>query len=156
MIKIDADAFGAQLDAAFEKKVATPAKESIRIAVREVYAKLATEAGYGSSYGSPVLFANFINNHNVKVNSIDDSFSPIVRTPPGKQRPNKKLKGEAEAELLSVNLGDKVFISNSVPYAARLEYEGHSRKTPRGIYRVTTAVVKMTIEGKMKTAFKAK
>jgi hypothetical protein len=42
------------------------------------------------------------------------------------------------ARMQSYRLGQKIFISNSVPYASALEFEGKSKyKTPRGIMGVT-------------------
>lgn len=152
MFKFDASAFSKQLDAAFERKVQEPAKEVIRIAVKEVYAKLATEAGYGAGYGSPVWFANFVNNHKISVNGLDRSYTMTENAK--RPLPARELRGEDEAELRNIRLGDTVNISNSVPYAVNLEYFGSSKKTPRGVYRITTAVVKMSLDGKVRAAFK--
>jgi len=37
----------------------------------------------------------------------------------------------------SYRLGDKIYISNSLPYAYRLEYEGWSNQAPQGMVRVS-------------------
>lgn len=43
----------------------------------------------------------------------------------------------AQGRIESYQLGDKIFITNSLPYAYRLEYEGWSRQAPQGMVRIT-------------------
>lgn len=42
-----------------------------------------------------------------------------------------------KAQTTSYVLGDKIYISNSLPYAYRLEYEGWSRQAPSGMVRIS-------------------
>lgn len=43
----------------------------------------------------------------------------------------------AEESLDKYKMGDKIFITNSLPYAFRLEYEGWSNQAPQGMVRIT-------------------
>lgn len=43
------------------------------------------------------------------------------------------------AKIESMQLGDVVFITNSLPYSRRLEYDGWSLQAPLGMVRVTIA-----------------
>lgn len=62
---------------------------------------------------------------------------------------------EAQAEAARVVLGaetDKaLYLTNNLPYARRIEYEGWSKQAPAGMVRVTAAefegVVKTAVEG---------
>jgi hypothetical protein len=49
------------------------------------------------------------------------------------------LKNSLEINSIKIN-GQTIYITNSLPYAYRLEYEGWSKvKTPAGMVRVTLA-----------------
>jgi hypothetical protein len=41
------------------------------------------------------------------------------------------------AQETNYSIGDKIYISNSLPYAYRLEYEGWSRRAPEGMVRIS-------------------
>jgi len=46
----------------------------------------------------------------------------------------------ANRELQSINInGQIIYVTNSLPYAYRLEYEGWSQKAPMGFVRITLA-----------------
>lgn len=57
---------------------------------------------------------------------------------------NEIVSSRVEANLRRFKLGDRVYISNAVPYAERLEYEGWSKQAPAGILRV--ALIQASIE----------
>lgn len=48
------------------------------------------------------------------------------------------LRNALEVNSLKVN-GQTIYITNSLPYAYRIEYEGYSKKAPAGMVRVTLA-----------------
>ena len=45
--------------------------------------------------------------------------------------------GRAQSAIESYKIGDTITISNSLPYAHRLEYEGWSNQAPNGMIRLT-------------------
>jgi hypothetical protein len=44
-----------------------------------------------------------------------------------------------QGEIQAATIGSVVYITNSLPYARRLEYEGWSQQAPSGMVRVTVA-----------------
>lgn len=42
-----------------------------------------------------------------------------------------------KAQATNYTMGDKIYISNSLPYAYRLEYEGWSSQAPNGMVRIS-------------------
>ena len=70
-------------------------------------------------------------NWNLSVGSID--FETVEDTDPTGQAAINRAQGKIE----SYRMGDNIYISNSLPYAYRLEYEGWSGQAPQGMVRVT-------------------
>jgi hypothetical protein len=63
-----------------------------------------------------------------------------------------KAGGEAVAEAMA-NLGsmvDVVYMTNSLPYAEKIEYEGYSRQAPNGMVRVSAAKWQRIVQEKAK------
>lgn len=55
--------------------------------------------------------------------------------------------GQAVAVIKSMIInGQTIFISNSLPYAYRLEYEGWSKQAPQGMVRVTLAEINSVLK----------
>jgi len=51
-------------------------------------------------------------------------------------------------EINSLNInGQTIFITNSLPYAYRLEYEGWSKQSPNGMTRTTLAELNTVLKG---------
>lgn len=75
--------------------------------------------------------------------------SPIMGTTDRLDRGGNAAKAEALANLGA--LVDIVFMSNNLPYAERIEYEGYSRQAPAGMVRKNVArwprIVKAKAEG---------
>lgn len=67
-------------------------------------------------------------NWNISFNSIDTSTSA--------QTDYSSKLSEAAGELNRYRLGDSITITNSLPYAAAIEY-GHSNQAPQGMVRIT-------------------
>lgn len=79
---------------------------------------------------SPVDEGRFRNNWNSSINSIDDS------TDRGLQESGTGSIGQLESKVSSVDIGATFNFSNSLPYANRIEYDGHSKQAPDGVVRV--------------------
>lgn len=45
---------------------------------------------------------------------------------------------------------DTLWLSNSLPYAARIEYEGHSKQAPEGMVRRNVTRIKRIISGELR------
>jgi hypothetical protein len=50
------------------------------------------------------------------------------------------------AVLTAVKTGQPIFITNSLPYAHKLEFEGHSKQAPAGMLRVTIAELQIIVD----------
>lgn len=85
---------------------------------------------------SPVDTGQFRGNWQVRVNA--KPAGPIQRF--DKQPLGSKMgaseRGAARANLGGLVLGDHVWITNELPYAQRLEYEGWSNQAPNGQLRL--------------------
>lgn len=46
---------------------------------------------------------------------------------------------EADSILKNVDLDTEVFITNNLPYAETIEFDGHSAQAPEGMVRINTA-----------------
>lgn len=94
---------------------------------------------------SPVDTGLYASNHRVALNRIDTTVALFRRRrrgsraagniPPGLRA---RLLARAERVAARYSLGDKVFFSNSLSYAQKLE-EGHSPQAPGGVYKIALA-----------------
>lgn len=83
---------------------------------------------------SPVDKGQFINNWMVGNGAIDTTTNENTT-----EKNAAILKNSLEINSLKIN-GQTIYITNSLPYAYRLEYEGWSKvKAPAGMVRVTLA-----------------
>lgn len=116
---------------AFQRNVALAVYDAVAVAIRDVSEQ--------KEFGSPKLTGRFVGSHNIAINRVDTSVLPPA---PNDERDfyTRKPPELIEAILKPLKLGDTINISNAVPYATDLE-GGTSRKTPRGIYRVTARFV---------------
>ena len=95
----------------------------------------ANSLSVGIQFGSPVLTGQYYTNHRIRVNGIDTSVTYLANPDPDKPVAGLPLT-KAVLELTKFKLGDSITISNSLPYAQRLE-EGWSKfKAPEGIYQI--------------------
>lgn len=85
-------------------------------------------------FKSPVDKGRFINNWMVGNGAIDTTTNENTT-----EKNAAILKNSLEINSIKIN-GQTIYITNSLPYAYRLEYEGWSKvKAPAGMVRVTLA-----------------
>jgi len=70
-------------------------------------------------------------NWNLSIGSIDASTTEDI------DKTGEATLARAQGKIEGYQMGDKVFITNSLPYAQRLEYEGWSSQAPAGMVRIT-------------------
>lgn len=70
-------------------------------------------------------------NWNLSIGSIDASTTEDT------DKTGEATLSRAQGKIEGYKMGDKVFITNSLPYAQRLEYEGWSSQAPAGMVRIT-------------------
>lgn len=89
---------------------------------------------------SPVDKGTFKANWNVSFGSPDTSVTDKTDTSPIKTVNSSSASIiAANNKLKTYKTGTTVFITNSMPYAYRLEYEGWSKQAPQGMVRTTIA-----------------
>lgn len=64
--------------------------------------------------------------------SEDSDVGPVTQDGSG----NSSTKTKVLLKLNASELGDKIFLTNNLPYAARLEY-GYSKQAPHGMVRLS-------------------
>lgn len=97
--------------------------------------EIKSPVGDPDSWASPAPPAytggQFRANWNLSIESMDTS------TTEDKDPSGEAAVKRAQGRIESYKLGDRIFITNSLPYAYRLEYEGWSRQAPQGMVRIT-------------------
>lgn len=102
--------------------------------------------------GSPIASGRYVSSIRVAINDVDTSTEPAdkdYRYPPGRGLralpprtiPNRQNAQKVAALLRRFKLGDSIYISNSVPYARRIEIGGHSWQAPGGVFTPTVRAV---------------
>lgn len=115
------------------KRFAEATKRNLNDAVRGVVLELGTRI----VQRSPVDTGRFRGNWQIAAGG------PDIRTdePFDKQalgsRPSAGTFSRWQAEVQAATMGSTFYITNSLPYARRLEYEGWSSQAPSGMVRVT-------------------
>lgn len=111
------------------------ANELKRLAIIKAYDRLSRQ--------SPVLTGRYRWGFNCSINGIDYTVpSPAPKEYVKNKTVYYKLDEErAKKAFASVEMGDNLIVSNSLPYAEVLE-NGHSQKTPNGIFRVVIPQLK--------------
>lgn len=125
------------------QKFAKDAPEKAQEIARKVSIELLKSVVLKSPVGNPSLWKNpapagyvggrFRANWNVGIGSIDLN----IGAPPDKTGQRAIAKGTGE--ILASEAGQDIYITNSLPYAQRLEYEGWSSQAPQGMVRITIA-----------------
>lgn len=82
---------------------------------------------------SPVNIGRFKNNWLSAYGTIDTTVTQAV-DPSG-----SAAIGRLTEKAAGVKVGEVFYFTNSLPYAERLEYEGHSQQAPSGMVRVSIA-----------------
>lgn len=93
---------------------------------------------------SPVRDGLYLANHRVNIGSVDSSITTAMTG--NRNTVSQKVAG------LGINAGDDIYISNSLPYARRLEYDAWSAQATAGIYRISAMDTKRSISRIVKSA----
>lgn len=109
-------------NSAFSKLIKASEKK-----VEEVAKETATEIVQTLSNKSPIDTRRFKSNWNTSFNVVDTSTNEIF---------DSGSVGRAVSSLAMYEIGDKIFMTNSLHYAIKLEYGG-SQQAPFGVSRVT-------------------
>jgi hypothetical protein len=83
---------------------------------------------------SPVDTGRFRANWNLSINGVDTS------TTQNTDKTGQLTVQKSFAALSSFRMGDSILITNSLPYAQRLEF-GYSQQAPKGMVRLTQAEI---------------
>jgi hypothetical protein len=132
----------ASIKKTFDEKVVHGFVQKHRTIALKAFQEIITDSRtVGFAHGSPVWSGRFAGSNKISVGSPD-----LSALPPHPERPNWPDEPDSPYGVVtmaeaSIKLGallpfDKVYISNNVPYAARLE-DGYSPKAPEGIYGIT-------------------
>lgn len=95
----------------------------------ELTKKIAGEMLQGVVVSSPVDSGAFRSNHKVSIGSVDTTADP-------NQTANNALQRGLGVINSGPLMGKVLYISNSLPYAERIE-NGWSQQTPFGVYSIT-------------------
>jgi hypothetical protein len=130
------------------RRVVAQGTEAIRSAALQLYSDLSTDSRtVGGGYGSPVASGRLAGSMRLSVGSIDNTTAPAdpdYRYPPGsgpRELPPRTVRNvpisRVAAALRGFQLGQTIFLSNSVPYIRKIEIGGHSWQTPEGVFEPT-------------------
>lgn len=122
-------------------KIANRNKERLRLIAQEAYVETASSV----IVRSPVDSGLFRNNWFAGLNQ------PNTKTTTAKAKKRFGEKGGVRfTEFLELSaafdLGDKLFLTNSLPYARRLEFGHSQRMAPFGMVRIAAATWPRTVE----------
>lgn len=146
--------FGRQIDVAYAKKIIPMFLEYHKSVVLKAYQLIVRDSREVSlAHGSPVWSGRFKASHNVAIGVVDgDVAAPnpsaqFVRWP---DEPENILSAKGISYVSSVLVKlrpfDIVYISNSLPYARRIEAGGFSLKAPNGVYQVAATTLKAQLQ----------
>lgn len=130
------------IDQQFQEKVVQRLVQKHRTIALQAFREVITDSRtVGFAHGSPVWTNRFGASHRIAVGAVDgSSLPPHPEKPRWPDEPDSPYKSPALAEasikLTALRPFEKIFISNSLPYARRLE-QGYSKKAPEGIYNIT-------------------
>lgn len=120
-------------------KLINAAKDKAEIVIKKTAFNILESLDYRSPVGDPTLWqysapagytgGQFRANWNISINSIDTSITASTDNQGNLKRGNDSIA--------NYKIGDKVYITNAMPYAYRLEY-GWSSQAPAGMVRITS------------------
>jgi hypothetical protein len=131
------------------RRVVAEGTEAIRSMALQLYSDLQTEAKTqgGGRFGSPVASGRLAGSMRMGINAVDYSAEPAdpdYKYPAGRgarQLPPRTIRNQPIARIAArlrvFRLGDRIYISNSVPYIRRIEIGRHSWQTPDGVFDPT-------------------
>ncbi len=102
----------------------------------ELQRKITIAMLQGVVLSSPVDSGAFRGNHRVSVGSVDYTKDFQLKDKSGSATIRSGL-----SKILNVKLGQVVYISNSLPYAIRLENGWSQEQAPHGVYALTFQAV---------------
>lgn len=140
------DKFGRELDQVFKVTVTEFSKKAVAMVVKDAYRVITRDSRtVGFEFGSPVLSGQYYTNHNISLNTIDQSVRLIEKD----DNPLPPLSLQNASEIMKQwKSGDTVFIANSVDYSGLIEgTDGEAPisrfKAPEGVYRVAAEFIKL-------------
>lgn len=124
------------------ERVVAGATETVRAFAQQAFQDLSWDAKQVSGYGSPVASGRLAGSTRLGVGAVDGSAEPADPTyqygqPLPPRTINNVPASSIALKLRGFRLGQKIFISNSVPYIRKIEVGGHSWQTPEGIFEPT-------------------
>lgn len=146
--------FERDLERAYAQKIIPKFLEFHKSVVLRAYQLIIRDSrDVGLAHGSPVWSGRFRASHNVSIGVVDgDVASPnpaaqFVRWPtPPDTILNAKGVAYVSAVLSKLRPFDIVYISNSLPYARKIEAGGFSLKAPNGVYQVAANTLKVQLQ----------
>jgi hypothetical protein len=146
--------------AAFDKDVATIIKSLQKVSeelpkyvAKVTYSMVAQELPdkRHGGIGSPVKTGNFANNHRIAVGSIDATYSRKATESQPIPAPTVigqlgSSSGYVDGALASYTLGQPIFISNSTPYARKVEDFGWTNISAYIVYHTASRYVEFFID----------
>ena len=115
------------------RKFAQATERNLNDTVRQVVLELGTRI----VQRSPVDTGRFRGNWQIAAGGPDvRTNEPFDKQALGSQ-PSATTFDRWKGEVNAATIGSTLYITNSLPYAARLEYEGWSQQAPAGMVRVT-------------------
>jgi|GEM_PF-3828340 len=134
-----------------EKQVLAQCLETFRAFALRAFTDMQIDTRLGGSdggaHGSPVRSGRYAASLRISLNSVDNSVEPAVKPyPRADLSPAERIVAnhplaDALAVLRQFKFGDKIIISNSLPYAGAIESStkkdgaGWSPKAPGGVFR---------------------
>lgn len=127
---------------AAHRKVVAEATESIRSVALSAYEDLQADVKAAGDHGSPVASGRYASSIRVGINAIDTSTAPadpqyVYERPLNPRTINNNPVSRIAALLRTFKLGDTIYLSNSVPYARKIEVGRHSWQAPEGVFEPT-------------------
>jgi len=149
------DEFERELDQVFKVTVQEFTKKAVALVVKDAYRVITRDSRtVGFEFGSPVLSGQYYTNHNISLNTIDQSVRLVDKSSrvEGDDSPLSPLPLQNADEIMKQwKPGDTVFIANSVDYSGLIEGTDGSPpisrfKAPEGVYRVAAEFIKLKFQ----------
>lgn len=99
------------------------------------------------------LFNKVVLRTPIKSGRLRNSWQPSVNSPSNSTK--ERGENDIESTVLNAKIGDKIYITNNLPYAKKIE-GGSSTKAPQGMVAVTVAEYQAIFKGNVNNAKKGK
>lgn len=127
--------FGLDLSKACEK-----AKGKTELVARKIMLELFSKVIMKSPVGNPELWQKPVKGYvggRFRANWNVAYGSPDTSTTEAKDKSGSASVGKMQKQVLSAPIGGSVFLTNSLPYSMRLEYDSWSKQAPGGMVRLS-------------------